>query len=331
LGFQRAGWVGLLVAGVSFALPSSVMVVILAWVYLNHGAVLISSGILDGMKPVVVAVIAVAIWKLGRTAVRSFFALALVSAVFALDLAGGHELLLLFGAGALAMFARAALRWRRSGTSSASLLAMPPVLLGQGAATGVGSTAAVGLGPLFLVFLKVGAVLFGGGYVLFAFLHADLVERRHWLTEQQLLDAIAVGQLTPGPVSTTATFIGYILRDGNQEPLGPVGALVATVAIFLPAFLLVALSGPVMPRLRRSKAAGDFLDGVNAAALALMAAVTWRLGASALVDVPQWQRLPFWLLALASVVLLVRFRVNSFALTLAGALCGWILVWIHGG
>jgi len=162
------------------------------------------------------------------------------------------------------------------------------------------------------VFLKTGSVLFGSGYVLLAFLRADLVERLHWLTEAQLLDAIAVGQVTPGPVFTTATFVGYVLA-------GPTGALVATAGIFLPAFVFVALSGPLVPRLRASPRAGAFLDGVNVASLALMAVVTAQLGRAALVD------LPTALLALLSAALLLRWKVNSTWLVLGGAGVGWAL------
>jgi chromate transporter len=181
------------------------------------------------------------------------------------------------------------------------------------AALPMGGAAAVatplGLAPLFLFFLKVGAVLFGSGYVLVAFLRADLVERWHWLTEAQLLDAVAVGQVTPGPVFTTATFIGYILAGSR-------GAVLATVGIFLPAFVFVALSGPLIPRLRRSPLAGAFLDGVNVASLALMIFVTWQLGRAALVD---WLTIS---LALASAWLLLRWRVNSAWLVLGGAAAG---------
>ena len=168
-----------------------------------------------------------------------------------------------------------------------------------------------GLLPLFLFFLKVGSVLFGSGYVLLAFLRSDLVIRWGWLTDAQLLDAVAVGQVTPGPVFTTATFIGYLLG-------GLPGAAVATLGIFLPAFVFVALSGPLVPRLRRSATAGAFLDGVNAASLALMAVVTWRLGRAALVDPTTIA------LALASGVLLIRYRLNSAWLVLAGGLIGLI-------
>jgi chromate transporter len=162
---------------------------------------------------------------------------------------------------------------------------------------------------LFLVFLRIGLIVFGSGYVLLAFLRADLVVHRAWVTDAQLVDAVAVGQVTPGPVFTTATFIGYLLR-------GPAGALAATVGIFLPAFILVAISGPFIPLIRRSKIAGAFLDGVNVASLALMAAVSFQLARSALVD---------WLtvsLAAVSAVLLLRFRINSAWLVLGGAVIG---------
>jgi chromate transporter len=162
---------------------------------------------------------------------------------------------------------------------------------------------------MFLFFLKVGSVLFGSGYVLLAFLRADLVEHWHWLNENQLLDAIAIGQVTPGPVFTTATFIGYLLG-------GPMAAVVATIGIFLPAFVFTAVSGGLIPRLRQSQTAGAFLDGVNIASLALMAVVTWRLGAAALVD---W---PTLLMAIAAAALLLRYQLNSAWLVLGGALIG---------
>ncbi|HKX32489.1 MAG TPA: chromate transporter, partial [Blastocatellia bacterium] len=176
---------------------------------------------------------------------------------------------------------------------------------------------AFGLWSLFLFFLKVGSVLFGSGYVLLAFLRADLVERRHWLTDPQLLDAIAVGQVTPGPVFTTASFIGYLLG-------GLSGALVATLGIFLPAFVFVALSTPLLPRLRRSAAAGAFLDGINAASLSLMAVVAYRLGRATLVD-------PTTIgLLIVSLVLLVRWRVNSVWLVLGGGSIGLLLQVLNG-
>jgi chromate transporter len=210
------------------------------------------------------------------------------------------------------------LGWTRgkmlAGTSLTTLLAgIPLALAAPGAAVGgAAATVSFGLWPLFLFFLKVGSVLFGSGYVLLAFLRADLVERWHWLTESQLLDAIAVGQVTPGPLFTTATFIGYVLG-------GAWGALIATIGIFLPAFILVALSGPLVPRIRRSPLAGGVLDGVNAASLALMVVVSWHLGRAALVD------LTTTALLAASIVLLIRFRLSSAWLVLGGALIGYLV------
>ena len=197
--------------------------------------------------------------------------------------------------------------------ASTSLRMFAPImpLAAAGSAAGA-STIVFGLGPLFLFFLKVGSVLFGSGYVLLAFLRADLVERWHWLSETQLLDAIAVGQITPGPVFTTATFIGYLLG-------GIPGAIVATAGIFLPAFIFVAVSGPLVPRLRRSPLAGAFLDGVNVASLALMAVVTCQLSGAALCD---WLTIT---LAVASAVLIIWWRVNSTWLVLAGAVVGWAM------
>ena len=222
-----------------------------------------------------------------------------------------NELLVLFVAGVLVSIIGWLREHQRSQTKRhrSIFLALPcPALFQMVASTGT----AVGLFPLFLFFLKVGSVLFGSGYVLLAFLRGDLVERWHWLTNAQLLDAIAVGQITPGPVFTTATFIGYVLA-------GPKGALVATIGIFLPAFLFVALSGPLVPRIRRSAAAGAFLDGINVASLALMTVVTFVLARAALVD------LPTIALLLISGVLLIRFRINSVWLVLGGALVGFFL------
>jgi chromate transporter len=194
--------------------------------------------------------------------------------------------------------------------------AAPLFMTSAGALTAqiaAGAPSTFGLWPLFLVFAKAGALLFGSGYVLLAFLRADLVERLHWLTEAQLLDAIAVGQITPGPVFTTATFIGYVLG-------GPAGAAVATIGIFLPAFVFVALSGPLVPRLRRSALAGAALDGVNVASLALMAVVSWQLGRAAVLDPLSAG------VAIASLIALVRFRLNSAWLIAAGAAIGWAVL-----
>jgi chromate transporter len=272
-----------------------------------------AEGLLYGIKPVVIAIVAQAIWNLGRVAVKSV-ALAVLGVVAVVAVtAGVHELVVLACAGVAMGLTRAV---ADTGRRRRELLAIGLVATATGATTaGVSATAAgpaaFGLWPLFAVFAKAGAVLFGSGYVLLAFLRADLVERLGWLTGPQLLDAIAIGQITPGPVFTTATFIGYLLG-------GPAGAVVATAGIFLPAFIFVALSGPLVPRLRRSAVAGAVLDGVNIASLALMATVSWQLGREALVD-------PLTIgLAVASLAALIRLRVNSAWLILAGGALGWL-------
>jgi len=308
IGQRRAGWRGLLVAGCCFILPAALIVTAFAWAYVHFGTLPRAAGLLYGVKPVIIAVVLQALWGLGRGAVKSKF-LALVGlAILALCLLRIHELALLLGAG---LFAAWVHRLRRHGADVAVRILLPAPQIVGFLATAPG-TVVFGLWPLFLFFLKVGSVLFGSGYVLLAFLRGDLVERWGWLTNAQLLDAVAVGQVTPGPVFTTATFIGYVLA-------GSTGALVATIGIFLPAFVFVACSGPLVPRLRRSPTAGAFLDGVNVASLALMTAVTYELGRSALVDSLTWGA------ALVSAVLLLRFRVNSAWLVCGGAVLGSLL------
>ncbi len=310
IGHLRAGWPGLAVAGVSFILPAFLIVWGLAYAYVRFGTLPAAAGLLYGVRPVVIAVVLQALLGLGRAAATRTRGVAAVGAAALVAAAAGvHELLVLFLAGAVMASARLAreLRVRR-----AALGVVPLGPLVGLAAVPAASALPFGLVPLFFIFLKVGSVLFGSGYVLLAFLRADLVERWGWLRERQLLDAVAVGQVTPGPVFTTATFIGYLL---GRSP----GAILATVGIFLPAFVFVALSGPLVPRIRRSPIAGAFLDGVNAASIALMALVTAQLGRAALVD------LPTLALALASAVLLSRFRVNSSWLVLGGALVGLAL------
>ena len=308
IGHRQAGWPGLLVAGSSFILPAVLIVMAFAWAYVRYGSLPQVAGILYGVKPVIIVIVLHALWSLSRAAIKSkWLALVAVGGV-ALTLAGVHELLILFGAGVIAGAGQLIARQIRSGHKS--LLLAPSFALFFQATPAVATS--FGLWPLFLVFLKVGSVLYGSGYVLLAFIRADLVERYHWLTETQLLDAIAVGQVTPGPVFTTATFIGYVLG-------GTRGALVATLGIFLPAFVFVAASGPLVPRIRRSPIAGAFLDGVNVAALALMAVVTYQLGRAALID------LTTIILALVSGIILFCFRINSAWLIVGAAILGWLL------
>lgn len=312
IGHRRAGWSGLVVAGTCFIVPAFLIVSVIGWVYTRFGQLPQVEHLLYGVKPVIIAVVLQAIWGLTRGAAKTKLLAAVGVACVALGFLGVDELLLLLLAGVVVTLWRLVSRRREGG--GAAPPAVKALLPGLPLAGVVAATAAPGfnLGGLFLFFVKVGSVLYGSGYVLLAFLRADLVERWGWLTETQLLDAVAVGQVTPGPVFTTATFIGYVLG-------GPSGAVVATVGIFLPAFFFVAVSGPLVPRMRRSWVASAFLDGVNVASLALMATVTWQLGRAALVDV--------WTvgLALASAVLLIRYRVNSAWLVLGGAAVGLLV------
>jgi chromate transporter len=290
IGHRKAGWKGLIVAGACFILPAALIVTAIAWAYVRWGALPEVGAVLYGVKPVIIAVVVGALWRLGRTAIKTWALGAIAALAVGATLLGVNELLVLVGAGALAAA-------RIAGSRTAVV---------------------VPLVKLFGVFAKIGAVLFGSGYVLLAFLRSDLVDRLHWLTESQLLDAVAVGQITPGPVFTTATFIGYVLAGGA-------GAVVATVGIFVPAFVFVAVSGPLVPRLRRSRVAGAFLDGVVVASLALMAIVSVQLGHAALVDP--------WTIGIAAVsaIALIRFRVSSVWLVLGGAVVG-VGVWLalHG-
>lgn len=300
VGHRQAGFAGLVVAGASFILPAMLIVTAFAWAYVRYGSLPAVAGILYGVKPVIIVIVLQALWSLGKTAIKTKFLAAIGLAGVALTWLGVHELLILAGAGLVVALLR---------RSDRRLMSISFAFLLQSTAT---ATSTFGLLPLFLFFLKVGAILYGSGYVLLAFIRADLVERWHWLTESQLLDAIAVGQVTPGPVFTTATFIGYVL-GGYQ------GAIVGTLGIFLPAFCFVALSGPLVPRIRRSPTAGAFLDGVNVAALSLMVVVTYQLGRASLVDIKTL------LIGLVSGFLLFRFRVNSAWLVLGGAIAGWII------
>ena len=308
IGYLLGGWPGLLVAGICFILPAACMVAVLARAYLHFGKLPEVSAILYGVKPVVIAVILQALWGLGRTAVKTTFlgVLGVLSVLFAF--LGLHPLVVLLLAGGAVSLA--SLRTSRLSVAAVPVAAVAPTVASAGAA------ASFSLGSIFLVFLKVGAVVFGSGYVLLAFLRADLVTHRGWLTDSQLVDAVAVGQVTPGPVFTTATFIGYLLG-------GVRGAVVATIGIFLPAFLLVAASGPLLPRIRKSKIAGAFLDGVNVGSLALMTEVTWQLGRVSLIDSLTV------VLAVASVAALIRLRLNSAWLMLFGAVLGLLTHTLH--
>jgi len=309
IGYMRAGWRGLLLAGICFILPAMLIVLALAWAYVEFGSLPQIQWLLYGVKPVVIAIVAQALWVLGRKAVKGWMTQVVGIAVLAGYFFGLNEIALLFGAGLLVMLLANAERIK---SGMHALAAFPAASEGNDAAAAIPYS----LSDLFLAFLKIGSVLYGSGYVLLAFLHTDFVVRFGWLTDQQLIDAVAIGQMTPGPVFTTATFIGYLLG-------GTAGAIAATVAIFLPSFVFVAISNPFIPRMRNSPWFGGLLDGLNVASLALMAAITWQLGVASLID-------PLTaVIALVSGVLLIRFKLNSTWLIAGGAILGvvrWLLI-----
>jgi chromate transporter len=302
IGFLRAGWRGMIVGGLCFAMPAILIVLFLAWLYVHFGALPYSKWLLYGIKPVVISIILQALWKLGQKAIKDASTAMLGLFVIVLYFAGVNEIALLFGGGLVVMLIMNVHRLRKQ---TLGILLVP--LGGVGVLAQVSTPFTLPL--LFLIFLKIGAVWYGSGYVLLAFLRADFVERLRWLTDQQLIDAIAIGQITPGPLFTTATFIGYILG-------GTKGALLATLGIFLPSFVFVAISNPFIPRLRNSTWFSGLLDGVNVASLSLMAAVAWQLGRGSLTD---WLSI---LITLITFVLLIRFKINSTWLIAGGALIG---------
>ena len=317
LGYRRAGIPGLLVAGASFIVPAALIVGGIAWGYARYGETPAVGWLMYGIAPVVIAIVLQALVKLGQAALGRAAHVLIGAGALAAALAGVNELVLLAaGAGAGLLLV---LRPQR-GAAAAVLLALPALLsraLAGTTALAASAVLAVEAAPftltrLALFFLKAGSVLFGSGYVLLAFLRADLVQRWSWLTDQQLIDAITVGQMTPGPVFTTATFIGYLLG-------GWAGAVLATVAIFAPGFVLVAVTQPLIPKMRASRLLGGCLDGVIAASLGLMASVTWLLGRAALVD------LPTVAIAAAGAAVLFAWRPNATWLILGGAVAGWLL------
>jgi chromate transporter len=307
IGYRRAGWLGLLLGGICFILPAAFIVSAIAWAYVNYGELPQTKSLFYGIKPVIIAVMVQAIWHLARTAVKTWLLAMVGTGAVVAGFYDVNLLLILLISGVSMLVARAAAQ-RPRGTTAC----LTPFL---GAATGfrllstAGTMAPFSVWPMVLFFLKFGAVMFGSGYVLVAFLHTDLVEHRQWLTESQLLDAVSIGQFTPGPLLCTATFVGYVLG-------GPQAAALATVAIFLPAFVFCAVVAPFASRLRQSRLVTGFVAGVNVASLALMVVVTWRLGPVALVD---WLSIS---LGVAAAVWLLFYRVNSTWLILGGAAVG---------
>ena len=310
LGYERGGFAGMLAAGGCFIAPAAALTGAVAWAYVEYGALPAVEPWLAGIKPAVLAIIAGALWKLGKKAIKGWRLAPVAAAVFAAMLAGVGEVPALLAGGVLGML------WLRASEPKAVGL-FPLLLLPRdawaAAAAGSAGAAAVSLSKLGLFFLKVGAILYGSGYVLIAFLEGGLVDDYGWLTQQQLLDAVAAGQLTPGPVLTTATFVGFVLG-------GVKGAAVATLGIFLPSFVFVAILNPVVPKLRKSEWTAAFLDAVNAAAVALMAAVTLELARTTLTS---WQA---GAIALAAALAAMRFGVGAVWLVAGGALAGRALL-----
>lgn len=309
IGHRRAGWRGLIVAGAAFILPATLIVMAVSWVYVTYGALPDVRAVMAGIGPVVIAIVAHGLWSMGRTAVKSVWLGVLGVGALTAVVAGMHELVVL---GAAVLSAGVVHTFSKRGIFAAVMAATHATSATSATIATIATYATpFSMTTMFWMFVKTGSVLFGSGYVLLAFLRADFVERLGWLTEGQLIDAITVGQITPGPVFTTATFIGYLLS-------GPTGALVATLGIFLPAFVFVAITAPIVPKLRSSPVMGAILDGVTVASLGLMAAVTWQLARVAVYD---WLTA---LIALVSFALLVYTRVHSGWLVLAGATLGWL-------
>lgn len=307
IGYLRAGWLGLLAGGLCFVAPATLIVLALSWLYVQYGSTPQIEWLLYGIKPVVIAIIAQALWALGKKALKSRTLAVIGTLTFALFFLKLNEILLLFAGGLIFMLIKNFKKFK----GRKALLLFP---FGGVAITQLATS--FSLPVLFLTFLKIGSVLYGSGYVLLAFLRNDFVLRLGWLTDQQLIDAVAIGQVTPGPLFTAATFIGYILG-------GTSGALLATLGIFLPSFIIVAISNPLIPRIRNSPWAGSLLDGVNASSLGLMAAVTFQLASSSLTD------LFTATIAILSLVLLLRYKVNTTWLIAGGAIAGLVISFLR--
>lgn len=310
VGLEQAGWQGAIVAGASFIMPAMLLVWGLAIAYVEYQTIPAVGWLLYGVKPVIIAIIIQALWKLGRSALKNAATWSAGILVLGLYFLKINEIALMLGAGLVVtcvLNLNLLLNFLKKPNSLPSVFL--PLSIGAIATETIPKTWIA----VFLSFLKIGSVLYGGGYVLLAFVQQEFVDRTHWLTSQQLLDAVAIGQFTPGPLFTTATFIGYLVA-------GNAGAIAGTVGIFLPAFILVPAINPFVANLRKSPWTGGFLDGVNAASIGLMAAVAWELGRGTLTDI--WTII----LAIASLIILLKFpKFNSAWLIVAGAAIGWLV------
>jgi len=302
IGYLRAGWPGLILGGFAFTLPAVLIVLALSWVYVQYETTPQAAWLLYGIKPVMIAIIAQALWDLGRKVLKSKTTMGIGLGTIGLYFLGVNEVLLIFCSGLVLMLFQ---NWNRiKYISKNNIPIIVPVL-----PMTINALIPFSMTSLFLVFLKIGSILYGSGYVLIAFLRADLVVRLGWLTEKQLIDAITIGQITPGPLFTSATFIGYLLG-------GLPGSLIATLGIFLPSYIFVAISNPIIPKLRSSPWASSMLDGVIIASLGLMASVGWQLGVASIIDITTA------ILFFTSLVLIIKFRVNSTWLILLGVVTG---------
>lgn len=315
IGYERAGLLGLLAAGVCFIVPAVLCTAALAAFYASYGALPQIQPGLDGIKPVVVVIIAAALYKLGRQALHGRTLSFLAAAVLVANLAGLPEIPALFAGGLMGLLALQP--WRDVKSKGIGVLATLALISPRKAwaaplALSAADVVRVGLGQIFLVFLKIGSVLYGSGYVLFAFLEGELVQARGWISQSQLLDAIAIGQFTPGPILSSATFVGYIVAGWQ-------GAIVATVGIFLPSFVFVFLLQKLVRKMRESVWLSAFLDAVNVAALALMTSVVIKMSGEVILSPSNWA-----IAAMASLALL-RFKINAAYVVLGGAALGWLL------
>ncbi len=325
IGYLRRGALGMLVAAGCFVLPAAFMVLAMAWAYVEYGSLPEVEPFLRGIKPAVLAVIGGAVWRLGKRAIKGWQLAVIGVAVSAATVLGANPILALFAGGLVGLL------WLRSAAGSpksAAAGAIAAIAVGGARKVGAAQLAAAGgmaagavavsMWKLGLFFLKVGAILYGSGYVLVAFLEADLVQQYQWLTRQQLLDAIGAGQMTPGPLLTTSTFIGYLVAK-SAGMSGLAGAAVATASFCLPSFVFVIILNPILPRLRESPWSAAFLDAVSVSAVGLMLAVCVKLGVQTLTS---W---PAWVIAVLAAVLALRWRVPAVWLVLGGAVLGWIL------
>jgi chromate transporter len=310
LGYWRAGWPALILGGGLFILPAMLMILTLAWVYVRYGALPAVQWVLYGVNPIVIAIIADALWSLGRAAMKNVWLLLLGAAALGLYFQGVSVVAILIGTSLLTGLIALAEKWKKE--------RHPMIFPLAGLAATAASAVVVipfSMTRLFLTMLKIGAVSYGSGYVLLAFLHHDFVRNLHWLTEKQLLDAIAAGQITPGPVYASATFIGYVTG-------GLKGALLATLGIFLPSFVFVAIIFPLIPKLKGSASARTFLNGINAATMGLMAAVSWQLARGAIVDIFTAVE------AVIAFFILLHYKINAAWLILGGIVTGFVMKFV---